>query len=691
MNRKLLWFLILFLLPLCTEVVRAQTIVPPEGTGREPLLTSGLNYPDNFEEALARMREEQVTNNAENVLYLGYQALQWAQEANDDGRTQRAFHQLGLYYVAIGQYQAADSMYTVALQSTNQDSSKARIYLRKLGLGTRTGDWSKADQYLTEARKMIGSDTTSALMAHYHFAKGLYLFESKYDMIGCLLEYQRAKQLDSINRRFVNVVNHNLAGVYSQIGDFKKAEAIGTEILNFAKAQQDAPGQLFAHYLLGFTAIEQEAYDRVKRNCYEAIALRDRTGFTEAFGYAYFLLGETHLAAGQLDSADYYFQAGIDISQEQGDAKEVIDNTGGLMRLRIEQGQFEEAIIYGEEVLSSHLRPDQPISEELATAYFAVGDYEKAYERLRQGLDRRDREDAKGTNVEILSALLEEQFRQERQRQVDTYEQQLTNQRLTLISLGLLAILIVLSIAFYLQHRSRRKLKELNDSLAESNAALQQFAYITSHDLKEPIRNITSFSGLLDRNFQRQDHTDKDREFLEFIMSNAKVLREIVDSLQIFTKISFGDLDREAVPLHSVFDTVRDNLQQTIQETNGELSFNNPSQIEKVLFSRPMLILVLQNLIQNGIKYNESGAPKVQVSVQPNGGKTLFTVEDNGVGIEPAYFERIFSPFKTLKNKSVTQSSGLGLSICKNILERYGGSIWVDSDGENGSVFSFVI
>ena len=104
-----------------------------------------------------------------------------------------------------------------------------------------------------------------------------------------------------------------------------------------------------------------------------------------------------------------------------------------------------------------------------------------------------------------------------------------------------------------------------------------------------------------------------------------------------------------------------------------------------------MLILVLQNLIQNGFKYNESESPTVEVHVEPSGGKTLFTVKDNGVGIEPAYFDRIFSPFKTLMNKSITQSSGLGLSICKNILERYDGRIWVDSDGENGSVFSFVI
>ncbi len=691
MNQKLLPLYLLQMLLLCGALLCAQTIIPPEGSSGEPLLSPDLTYPENYEAALDRMSAEQVANNPENALYLGYQALRWAQAEDDDSRTQRAFHELGLFYVASGQYQLADSMYSMALEATDQDTSKVRNYLRKLGIGTRTGDWSQADFYLAEARQLIGDDTTSTIMAHYHFAKGLYLFESPYDMVRSLLEYQKAKELDPDNRRFVNVVNHNLAGVYSQIGDFNKAETIGTEILDFAKAEEDVLGQLFAHYLLGYTASEQEAYDRVKANCYNALALRKQTGISEAFGYTYFLLGETHLAEGQLDSAEYYFQVGIELSQVQGDAKEAIDNTGGMMKLRIQQERYQEAIQLGEQILASHVRPDQPISEELATAYYAIGEYNLAYQRLQQGLERRDREDDNSTNVEILTALLEEQFRQERDSQVQAYEQQLTNQRLTLISLGLLAILIVLSIAFYLQSRSRRELKKLNDSLAESNAALQQFAYITSHDLKEPIRNITSFSGLLDRNLKKQNHAAKDREFLEFIISNATVLREIVDSLQIFTKISFGKLDREAVPLQSVFQTVRDNLQQTIQETEGQLCFTNPSQIEKVLFSRPMLILVLQNLIQNGFKYNESESPTVEVHVEPSGGKTLFTVKDNGVGIEPAYFDRIFSPFKTLMNKSITQSSGLGLSICKNILERYDGRIWVDSDGENGSVFSFVI
>lgn len=682
-----LTLLFLFLL----SVGQGQVVIPPENPNGKLLINPELTFPDNFDQAVTLLEEEQSKNDPETALYLGYQALQWAKEASDHDRTQKAYHLIGLYYATRGFYQEADSIYQAAYQFTERDSTRARIYLRRLGLRTRTGDWSEADFFLSEARRLIGNDTASTLMAHYHFSKGLYHFESKFDMVQALLDYQKAKLIDSTNRSFVNIINHNLAGVYTAIEDYDKASDIGEELLAYAQAQNSSTDELFALYLLGHLAIENEKYDETKSICYEAMALRDRTGVSEAFGYTYFLLGESHLAQQQLDSAEYYFILGLDISREQGDAKELVDCTGGLMKLRLAQERYAEAIELGERVLQLSQRPDQPVQEELATAYYALGRYDEAYTMLKKGVERRDEEDLSGRNAAIISALLEDQFRKERQAQNSAYEQQLTNQRFTLITSALGLLLFSALFAFYLQHRSRQKLKELNKSLAESNAALQQFAYITSHDLKEPIRNITSFSGLLDRRLKQQDHTEEEREFLEFITSNAVVLHEIVNSLQIFTKISFGELEREAVRLEDVFVTVEDNLQQTIEETKGQLSFHNPKQVEKVLFSRPMLILVLQNLVQNGFKYNEAEQPQVKVTVTPHEGKTLFTVVDNGVGIEPDYFDRIFSPFKTLANKSVTQSSGLGLSICKNILERYGGQIWVDSDGKNGSTFSFVV
>ena len=121
------------------------------------------------------------------------------------------------------------------------------------------------------------------------------------------------------------------------------------------------------------------------------------------------------------------------------------------------------------------------------------------------------------------------------------------------------------------------------------------------------------------------------------------------------------------------------------------MEFHNPQSIDVVQFPKELLILILQNIIQNGIKHNRSDSPKLKITVFEQNQETIFKVRDNGIGIDKKFHDQIFVPFKTLQNKYDNQSSGLGLSICKNILENHGGKIWIESDGNLGSSFYFSI
>ena len=310
---------------------------------------------------------------------------------------------------------------------------------------------------------------------------------------------------------------------------------------------------------------------------------------------------------------------------------------------------------------------------------------------LQLRITREEEEEEIGIDMTIFSNLLEQQFLQENEQNKRNYEQQLLTERLNTIIFVLVLLLSLGLLVSYLQHNSRKKLKKLNHSLTKSNTSLQHFAYIASHDLKENIRNIASFSGLLNREIKTREHSKNEEDYLSFITKNTTVLREIVKSLQTYTQISFGKLALEYVNLLDVFALLKKNFTPVLKEKKGQLNILNPNQIEEVMFSRSMLILILQNLINNGFKYNDSDHPIVTISISKKGEETLFKVQDNGKGIETEYFDYIFSPFKTLENKTITQSSGLGLSICKNILERYGKQIWVESNGESGSTFFFII
>ena len=687
MNLKKLFSICLTAL---TLIANAQDSISNNPIISDPILNSALSYPDNFDKTFQLMKQLKGKNQANLIMVMGDQALEWAKEKEDHQSMQRLLKWLTQYHVINGAYEQADSICNIGLQLMEPDTSKASFYLLKVRIQLRTFEWMDTDFYFSEARKLIGTDTLTPTMVEYYHAKSLYHFQKGPDFYNALVMLQKAKKISRLYPDLISTINHSLSNIYFLLEDYQRVEQICLENLEIARQNNHPVNELFVYYTLASSESEQGKYEEAIKIGHNAIHLRQKTGITAAFGWIYYVMGDAFLAMGQLDSAEHYFQLGLDISKIQNDGKELTDCQVGMVNLRVKQKNYPEAIAYGEQILEQGNYTYQVFENDLATAYRALGQTDKAYQMLQQRIKRLEQEE-KGVYLAILSKLLEQQFRQENEQNQRNYEQQLLTERLNSIIFVLALLLGLGLLVFYLLHNSRKKLQKLNHSLSKSNAALQHFAYITSHDLKENIRNISSFSGLLNREIKNREHSQNEEDYLGFISKNTAVLREIVESLQTYTQISFGNLALEFVNLSDVFAALKQNLTAVIEEKNGQLDIINSHQIEEVRFSRSMLILILQNLVHNGFKYNDSDQPHVTIDMSTKGAKTLFKVQDNGKGIETEYFDYIFSPFKTLENKTITQSSGLGLSICKNILERYDRRIWVESDGKNGSAFFFTI
>ena len=229
---------------------------------------------------------------------------------------------------------------------------------------------------------------------------------------------------------------------------------------------------------------------------------------------------------------------------------------------------------------------------------------------------------------------------------------------------------------------TERLLKIVNSK----NEALEQFAYITSHDLKEPLRNIGSFSGLLERELQDKTN-EKTQEYLNFITTNAIQLNGLIESVWDFVEISnIENASFERVDLNRVLVQIRKKLNTQITSSNAQVSIPD---LPTITGNFEQLTLLFQHLIENGIKFNTSNIPNIQIKVKKEGRKYIFSIQDNGIGIDEAYFDLIFQPYKTLHNKSVYTGSGVGLAICKRILEQHDGRIWLTSDMKSGSIFYF--
>ncbi|MGA7971154.1 MAG: ATP-binding protein, partial [Terriglobales bacterium] len=240
---------------------------------------------------------------------------------------------------------------------------------------------------------------------------------------------------------------------------------------------------------------------------------------------------------------------------------------------------------------------------------------------------------------------------------------------------------------------SVRKQAELNllhkiEELNRSNEELGQFAYIASHDLQEPLRMVASYTQLLSRRYKGKLDAEAD-EFIAFAVDGAGRMQRLIQDLLAFSRVGTKGQEMLDTSSEDALQQAIINLRGAIEES-GALVTHDP--LPGVLADEMQLTQLFQNLIGNGIKYQNPGIPKVHISATRNGGKKwTFAVKDNGLGIDSQYFERIFGMFQRLHKREEFAGTGIGLAICKKIVERHGGTISVESQPGQGSTFSFAL
>jgi signal transduction histidine kinase len=228
-----------------------------------------------------------------------------------------------------------------------------------------------------------------------------------------------------------------------------------------------------------------------------------------------------------------------------------------------------------------------------------------------------------------------------------------------------------------------------NKKLERKNDELQRFAYIASHDLKEPLRNIGSFATLLKRRFRGKLGTDAD-EYIDFITTNVSSMYDLLHEVLMYSKLENEETYEEPVSLNEVVDTVMATLKGKIMEHNVDITVADLPEVKGHKFHLNQLF---QNLISNSIKYTNQDNPKVEIGYRKNfaGNDLVYFVKDNGIGIDMEFKDRVFEIFKRLHRKDEYEGSGVGLAICKKIVNQNSGEIWVESEVDKGATFYFTL
>lgn len=235
--------------------------------------------------------------------------------------------------------------------------------------------------------------------------------------------------------------------------------------------------------------------------------------------------------------------------------------------------------------------------------------------------------------------------------------------------------------------RANRELEKYTKELKRSNAELEQFAYVASHDLQEPLRMVASFTQLLQQRYK--DKLDADaHEFIAYAVEGANRMQRLINDLLSYSRIHTRGKPFEAVDCEEILGEARANLQLAI-EKSGALVTNEPLPV--VMGEASQLMRLLQNLIDNAIKFAGDEAPRIHIAAEQKETEWLFSVRDNGIGVDPQYHERIFVIFQRLHGREEYPGTGIGLAICRRIVERHGGRIWVESELGKGSTFYFTV
>ncbi len=235
--------------------------------------------------------------------------------------------------------------------------------------------------------------------------------------------------------------------------------------------------------------------------------------------------------------------------------------------------------------------------------------------------------------------------------------------------------------------RAEDELRRYSEELARSNADLQQFAYVASHDLQEPLRMVSSYTQLLGRRYKGNLDADAD-EFIGYAVDGATRMQNLINDLLAYSRVGAFGKPVEPTDCNHVFEHVVTDLRAAIDDSRAVVA-HDP--LPTVMADESELAHLFQNLIGNAIKFHGDEQPRVHVSAELNGEDWVFSVRDNGIGIEQQYADRIFRVFQRLHTRDKYSGTGIGLAICKRIVEGHGGRIWLESEPGKGSVFNFTI
>lgn len=546
-------------------------------------------------------------------------------------------------------------------------------------------------------------------MGIYYLNQGNYPLSLQY--------FQEALEHDSHTGDFVDptAVYANIGILHEEMGDEEKAIEYYLKSAEAALAFEDEASIAYAYLDYGYVDAMQGKIESALQHYENALAIYQKIEHANREAETLYYIGEIYFDREEYDQALDYQQKALAIYerlQSKEDIPSMYSIIGGIYQemgdTRLAISYYKKAIDRAQKSGLSSLLPS--LFEELSLIYVVDENYRKAYQyevmfRTWQDSFLNSATKERIAKLETTYELAVQEAENKKLSEQQAQQKVILRQR-TLIAIAASLITVLVFFIAVIQYRANRqkavlnrnleqKVKErttalasANQKLLESNDELERFTFIASHDLKEPLRNITSFINLIQKKLK--DTTDKDlTEYMDFVVRNTRQLYGLVEDILTHSRVEANSKrTSEKVDLNLLLLDIRMGLNRTLEEKNAVIQ---AAELPPVKGYRSEFFLLLKNLIENGLKYNESPQPTIKIDCKTEQRQLQFSIADNGIGINPSYHDRVFEMFTRLNNRSKYTGSGIGLATCKKIVQKYEGEIWIESQEGKGSVFFFTL
>lgn len=540
-----------------------------------------------------------------------------------------------------------------------------------------------------------------------------YVFEGNYTLALKYLQEAISDNIDPGYNMEPALTYANIGLIYEAHGNIDKAIEYYQASVSSAIENDREYYWAFIKLSLGYIAYLEKNYEEAIREFKEALAQYKKESIKIKMAETYYYMGLVYEEQNKFEIALQAQQHALALYQEQNSILDIPSMYTTIANIYRKAGDnvraldyYEQAIVLAKEVNSPTDLVD--VYEELAKSYAEGQNYELAYkyqllfQNLKDTLYKRET----GERIDQMETTytLKVQIAENAKLLAEQAKKEVLLQQRTILAVGTSLIALLVAIIAYFYYRANRQkrihnqnlekevavrtaeLKDANARLLESNEELERFTYIASHDLKEPLRNITSFINLIQRKLKDfQDETL--HEYMRFVTSNTKQMYFLLNDILTFSRIAeSGNNKFETIDLNLLIEEIKNSLNTMLHEKNGRIQIKN---LPIIIGPKVQLFLLFKNLIENGLKYNQSSEATVEIDSIKVNSFYQFSIKDNGIGIAPKYHEQIFEMFKRLNNRHSYMGSGIGLATCKKIISKYGGKIWLESEEGKGSCFFF--